>query len=148
MIDRKSAFLRRSCQPRRGTHIVELALILPVFLIFIFATLDFAQIMWAYGTVSEAARTGARYAMVHGSMASSPVGPSANDSTVQTQVQNNALALDTSSLTVTSSWPDGDNKPNHRVTVTASYDCHPIVGSLFGVSNCNVVGTTTMLITH
>ena len=37
---------------------------------------------------------------------------------------------------------------NHRVTVTASYNCNPIVGSLFGVSSCNVVGTTTMLITH
>jgi Flp pilus assembly protein TadG len=147
MIDRKSAFVRKQ-QPRRGTHIVELALILPVFLLFIFATLDFALIMWAYGTVSEASRAGARYAMVHGSMAASPVGPTANDSTVQTQVQNNALALNTANLTVTSSWPDGDNKPSHRVTVTTTYNCKPILGSLFGVSNCTVAGTTTMMITH
>src|SRR3974377_1003331 len=116
MIDLKSAFARRK-QPRRGTHIVELALILPVFLMFIFATLDFALIMWAYGTVSEASRAGARYAMVHGSMAASPVGPSANDSTVQAKVKSTALALNTSNLTVTSSWPDGDNNPGHRVTV-------------------------------
>jgi Flp pilus assembly protein TadG len=147
MIDRQSAFVRRK-QPRRGTHIVELALILPVFLMFIFATLDFAMIMWAYGTVSEASRAGARYAMVNGSMAASPVGPAANDSTIQTKVQNNALALDTSRLTVTSSWPDGDNKPGHRVTVSANYDCKPVVGSLFGVPNCKVYGTTTMMITH
>jgi Flp pilus assembly protein TadG len=146
MIDRNSAFVRR--KPRRGTHIVELALILPVFLLFIFATLDFALIMWAYGTVSEASRVGARYAMVHGSMAASPVGPSANDSTVQTKVQDNALALNTANLTVTSSWPDGDNNPSHHVVVTATYNCHPILGSFIGVPNCTVSGTTKMMITH
>jgi hypothetical protein len=33
--------------------------------------------------------------------------------------------LNVASLTVTSSWPDGDNADGHRVTVTASYPFNP-----------------------
>jgi Flp pilus assembly protein TadG len=80
---------------------MELAMVLPIVLVFILGSIDFAEAMYAYGTVSEAARTGARYAMVHGSMASSPVGPAANDATVESVVRSNALALNPSALTVT-----------------------------------------------
>jgi Flp pilus assembly protein TadG len=148
MIPAERVLLRRPARPRRGTSVTELAFVLPIFLVFLLGTIDFAQVMYAYGTVSEAARAGARYAMVHGSMASSAVGPTANDATVATVVKNNALALNTSKLTITSSWGEGSNDATCPVTVTASYQCPLSVGQLVGLSSITVTGTTTMLITH
>jgi Flp pilus assembly protein TadG len=127
---------------------VELALILPVFLVFILGIIDFAQIMYAYGTVSEAARVGARYAMVNGSRAASPVGPTANDANVASVVKQYAPALDPSRLTITSSWGSGNNQANSPVTVTVTYSCQLTVGHLVGLGNFSVQGSTTMLITH
>lgn len=139
---------KRGGRPRRGAATVELAIVLPVVLVFLLGCLDFAQVLYAYGTVSEAARCGARYAIVHGSSSSSPVGPSANDATVAGVVKNNACALDTTRLTVTSSWPDGTNDPTSRVTVTATYQCQLSVAKLVNLGTITVTGTTTMLIAH
>jgi hypothetical protein len=74
-------------QRRRGTSVTELALVLPVVLVFVLGAIDFAQVMFAYGTVSEAARAGARYAIAHGSASSLPAGPTANDANVQAVAQ-------------------------------------------------------------
>ncbi len=143
MISTKTAASKRT-----GASLVELTFILPVVLVFILGAIDFAQIMYAYGTVSEAARAGARYAIVHGSMATTPVGPAANNATVQTIVQNNALALNLSRLTVTSTWGSASNQADNPITVTAAYSCPLSVGGLIGLGPITVRGSTTMLITH
>jgi Flp pilus assembly protein TadG len=133
---------------RRGTTVTEVAIILPIVLTLVLGVIDFALVMYAYGTVSEAARVGARYAIVHGSAAASPVGPAANDATVASQVKAAAGGLDTSRLTVASSWGDAANDPNCPVTVTVTYSCPLTGGQLVGLSSVTVSGTTTMLITH
>jgi Flp pilus assembly protein TadG len=125
-----------------------MALVLPVVLLLTVGVMDFALVMYAYGTVSEAAHVGARYAIVHGSASSSAVGPTADDSTLQTHVKNAAPCLDASSLTVHSTWPDGSNDPGCHVTVTVSYPCQLSVGPLVGLNSVTVSGTSTMLITH
>jgi Flp pilus assembly protein TadG len=148
MIYAKNPTLRRTTT-RRATTVPELAMVLPIVLVFLFGTLDFAQVMYAYGTVSEAARVGARYAMVHGYNSAAPVGPTANDATVASTVQTAALALNASQLTITSSWGAGDNAAGSPVTVTASYKVYLSVAGLVGLgSSVTVSGTTTMLITH
>jgi Flp pilus assembly protein TadG len=125
-----------------------MAFVLPVILLLILATIDLAQVVYAYGTVSEASRTGARYAIVHGSMSSSPVGPTANDATVAGVVKNNARLLDTTRMTVTSTWGQGSNAATNPVTVTATYQCPLSVARMVGYSSITVTGTTTMRITH
>jgi Flp pilus assembly protein TadG len=139
---------QRAEQPRRGTYVVELAAILPFVLLLLLGIIDFALIMYSYGTVSEAARVGARYAIVHGSAAKSPVGPIANDTTVESRVRASALALAASQLTVTSSWSTGHNDPSCPVTVTATYNYHPFIGRLMGLKSVTLNGSTTMTITH
>jgi Flp pilus assembly protein TadG len=128
--------------------VTELAVVCPVVLSMLLGTLDFAQVMYAHGTVAEAARAGARYAIVHGSRSSSPVGPSANDSTVQSVVKSYALALNPSRLNVTSSWGNGNNDASSTVTVTATYTCYLSIAKLVGLSTVTVKGTTTMRITN
>jgi Flp pilus assembly protein TadG len=125
-----------------------MAFVLPVLLLLILGTIDFAQVMYAYCTVSEAARAGARYAIVHGSMAASPVGPTANDATVASVVQNYSPALNTNNLTITSSWGNGTNSATSPVTVSASYQCPLSIGGLIGLGPVTVTGTTTMTIAH
>jgi Flp pilus assembly protein TadG len=136
----------RRGRARRATTVTELAITLPVVLVLLLGVIDFSLAIYAYGTVSEAARCGARYAIVHGSLASSPVGPTANDSTVQTVVQNNAAGL--TGVQVTSSWPNGSNDAPSPVTVTATCSCPLFVGRFIGINSVTVSGTTTMLITH
>lgn len=53
--------------PRRdkGQSLVEVALALPVFLLLLMALFDFGRVIYAYNTVSEAARNGARVAIVN-----------------------------------------------------------------------------------
>ncbi len=139
---------RSVARSRRGTYVVELAAILPFTLLLLLGIIDFALIMYSYGTVSEAARAGARYAIVHGSRATSPAGPTGNDATVESVVRANALALAASQLTVTSSWSTGHNDPTCPVTVTVSYTYHPFIGRLMGLHNLTINGSTTMTITH
>src|SRR5437870_2557373 len=46
----------------RGQAAVELALILPVFVLLVLAAVDFGQVMYGYVTTSSAAQAGAEYA--------------------------------------------------------------------------------------
>jgi Flp pilus assembly protein TadG len=144
----RTTLSRRARCGRRGATTTELALVLPIILLLILGMVDFALVMYAYGTVSEAARTGARYAIVHGSAAGTPVGPTANNATVAGVVKANVPALDTSQVTVASSWGNGNNDPGSPVTVTVTYNCSLTAGKMIGCNSVTVSGTTTMLITH
>jgi Flp pilus assembly protein TadG len=125
-----------------------MAFVLPILLLFIIGTLDLSLAIYAYGTVAEAARCGARYAMVNGSTSTTPVGPTANDSTVASVVKNNARMINTNNLTVTSTWGNATNAVNNPVTVTASYPVPLSVSNLFGITTITVTASTTMTITH
>lgn len=145
----KTNAARSRSSTRHATTVLELAVVLPVILLLILGTIDFGLVMYATGAVSEAARAGARYAMVHGSMAAVPVGPAANNATVQSVVQEYAVALIPANLTVTSSWGLGSNTVGNPVTVTVNYKCPLSIGHLSGLgSTVTVQGQTTMLITH
>ena len=133
---------------RQGTSVTELALVLPVVLVFVLGAIDFAQVMFAYGTVSEAARAGARYAISHGASSSLPAGPTANDANVQAIAKYYAFGLGSSNVTVTSTWSLGTNAIGSPVNVTASYTCNLSVGRLVGLSNFSVKGSSTMMVTH
>jgi Flp pilus assembly protein TadG len=148
MIHLKTTLSRRTGRARRGAAVTELAMVLPIILVFLLGIIDFALVMYAYGTVSEASRAGARYAVVHGSRSAAPVGPTANDATVESVVRANAPALTAAHLTVTSSWGAGSNDATCPVTVTATYDCTLCVARLGGLGCLTVKGSTTMLITH
>ena len=55
----------------RGQGLVEIALVLPVFLLIVLGTIDFGRAIYIYSVMSNGAREGARYAIVHGSKAQS-----------------------------------------------------------------------------
>ena len=146
----KTNTYRRARQMRHGTTVAEVAFIVPVVLLLLLGIADCAQMIYAYDLVSEAARIGGRYAIVHGSGSSSPVGPTANDANLQSYILNYATVktLNTSQLTVTSSWPMGANDPTCPVTVTVTYNYPLIIGRLIGTPSVSLNGSTTMVITY
>ena len=49
----------------RGTTMVELAIALTVFLTAMFAVIEFGRALWVHNALTDAARRGARYAVMH-----------------------------------------------------------------------------------
>src|SRR3990170_6618281 len=61
----------------RGQALVEFALIIPVFILLMVSIFDLGHVVWANNALSNSAREGARFAIVHGGSESTPcpVGP-------------------------------------------------------------------------
>ena len=58
----------RSCKPdQRGSTLVEFAIGATVFLMAMFAVLEFGRALWVHNALADAARRGARYAVLHSS---------------------------------------------------------------------------------
>jgi Flp pilus assembly protein TadG len=100
---------RRLRLSSRGQSAVEFALVLPIFLVIVFAIVDFSMALNAKLTVTNAAREGARV-LVAG----------ANCSTVTTQAQNVASHLHPP-VSVTISPPSCTGNSGDEMAVTVSY---------------------------
>ena len=105
---------------QRGQTMTEFAMILPIFALLLFGIVQFGIAFNHYLTVTDAARVGARKAVV------SRTATNPNGQTI-TAVRNSAANLDQSKLnvTVSTSWAQGTD-----VTVSASY---PYEISLLGI---------------
>ena len=90
---------------RRGSTMVEGALVLTSFVFLLLGVMDFGRLGFAYNSVTYAAHHAARFAATNGSAS----GHAATLATIQTNVQNNVVALDTTCLTVGVTWTP--NKP-------------------------------------
>jgi Flp pilus assembly protein TadG len=115
----------------KGAAAAELALILPVLMVIVLLCVDFGRFACTYIAVTNAARTGAGYAIMHPELDSGSLA-----SGVQ-QAARNELALqpgcDPSLLTTTTVVTEEPYTAQHptimfRVTVTASYNSfQPVV---------------------
>ena len=56
--------MNRIQRPRSGQAMVEFALILPIFMVLLFALFDFGRVIFAQNTVAEAAREASRFAAI------------------------------------------------------------------------------------
>ena len=149
--------LRPENRKRRGTSLVETSLVIVVFLTVILGTLDLCLGVFRNNTLSQAARQLARQAVVHGSLSSSPWGPTAygpvaaNDSgAITTALQPYLVGMDPADVTVTVTWPDGGNAPDQgcRVQVALSTPYRPTMTFLFGNPTYTLTATSTMPIAH
>ncbi len=122
----------------RGQAVAEVALVLPVLLLVMMGILDFGRAVFAYNTLSNAARDGARVAIVDQTVTSGiPVGAQ------RAADQATGLGINPSSdVDVTYTQPDGTSCPNHslgciaEVTVRNRYRAiTPIIGNIIGPIN-------------
>jgi hypothetical protein len=91
---------------------------------FVFGLMQVSLAYYTYEWISECAREGTRYAIVHGSTCQTAGGASCTvtSSGVNTYVAGIGLPnLGGGRMTVTTTYPDGDEVPPHRVQVTVTY---------------------------
>jgi hypothetical protein len=161
----------------RGQALLEFALVLPIFLALVFMIVDFGRVVWATGSLSNAAREGARYAIVHGGTASNPcpVGPSVPGITVIPAassscpypspskqsivgaVQAYAIAGGTP-VTVAVCYGSGcsgntdaagaTNARGVPITVTVTSNVDLVTGHFIGLGNFSISGTSTMVVNY
>jgi Flp pilus assembly protein TadG len=114
----------------RGQALVEFALTLPILLTFIFGLMQICMAFYTHEYISELAREGTRYAIVHGSTcATSPGGASCTASTTASDATSVASYVQGSgwpnlgggALTPTVNYLNGDEAPGHQVQVSITY---------------------------
>lgn len=126
----------------RGHAILETALVFVPFLTLVGGIMEFSRLTLIRNSITYAATQGARYAIVRGYNAASP----ATTTSVATYVRTQSLGVSNpSAITVTTTWPDGDNKPGHRVRVQVGYNFQP-VAALALKTAIPVSATSVMLI--
>jgi Flp pilus assembly protein TadG len=135
----------------RGGSLIEFALIAFMFVIVLLSVVEMGRMVLVYTSIANAARAGARYAIVHGAdQTVSPSGPG-NPCTcpnVQTVVKNFASAglVNTALLTITVNYPSG-NTAGSPVQVTVTYPYDPLVGYFSSMLNTNLSSTSEGVIT-
>ena len=121
----------------RGQSLVEFTLIVPIFLLLVFAIVDFGMGLYSWITVTNAAREGARIGTV-----------GADKNTIIARVRDTAGNLDDGNLTVTvgncvsGCATSGD--PGETVTVQVDYNYHLItpLSNVLGTISGGTLGPT------
>ncbi len=141
---------------RRGATVVEGTIVLGVFLLFVFGALDVGLAVLRSNAVSEAARRGARCAIVHGNKASllGPLGPAtlnisaADANPIAQSVRQVLPTINPAEVQIEVQWLDGANQPDRRVRVAIAYVHQPLTFVMAGWDGMQLTADSTMLIAH
>jgi Flp pilus assembly protein TadG len=145
---------RNSFQGERGQALVEFAFTLPILLTFVFGLMEICLMFYTREYISELAREGTRYAIVHGSTcATSPNGasctasPTASDATsVAKYVQERGWPnLGGGKLNPVVTYLNGDEAPGHQVRVSITYQ-FPYSIPFIKESELSMTSSSTMTI--
>ncbi len=165
--------MRRHGRAADGQGLVEFALIFPILALLVFGLVDFGRAIFIYSAVQDAAREGARYAIVHGSLAESldkecASGPGAScdptGNNVATQSKKYSFGLDPSQLTAAACWGFGctvsadcstasnalnaSDTPLTPVTVDACYRFSTISGAFLPIGPLTLRAQATLTVNH
>jgi hypothetical protein len=155
---------RRPCRHGRAAQLraagqatVEFAIVLPTFVLIFFAILQFALTTYYGQVLNNAAREGARYAIVHGADALCPSGPmptltlnpcDPGGNRVVQVVKRYAYGLVDigPDFSVVPQWQP-DNGRGSTVTVQVAYVVRPQIG-IFNLPAYTISGNSTLVIHH
>lgn len=141
---------------RKGTTLVEAAVVLSLFLLLTFGLLDLALMTAHRHQVTAAAQQAARAASVRGTRAATlgvlgptAVGPLAADAdhALAAAARPYLPGLDPAAVTVQAEWPDGGNGWGDRVRVTVAAPHRPFLFVLFG-NQVTLQGVATLPVLH
>lgn len=142
-----------------GSTQIEFAFVAVLLVMILLGVVEMGRMVLAYTAIADAAKAGARYAMVHGvdRTGSGADGPSSASSysQIQTVAQNYAAAglLDSSSVNVSVSYPNhsgtvAGNYPGDPVQVTVSYTYTPLIGYFSSALTQTLSSTSEATITY
>lgn len=115
--------------------LVEMALVLPLFLLLLFGVIEMGRVGYSYITISNAAREGGRVATIGGS-----------DLQIESSVKNSAVNLDPMGITIIISPLEADRQSGHEVKIEVSYPVQlviPIISNV--ISNPVVVSSSIVM---
>jgi hypothetical protein len=147
----------------RGQALAEFAIAAPIFLFMLFAIIDFGRYVYYVQILNNAAREGARFAIVNGSNSFTPVGPAADDPDVEAVVRNYAVGVigNDAVFEVHSCWkrekedcwPVDDpmilasNAREGLVHVWVDYEFHAVI-PLVPIPGITITGESTLVINN
>lgn len=114
--------LKRFCKSSQGQAVVELALVLPIFLMLIFGVIEMSRIGYSFVTLNNAVRSGARIASLGGL-----------DADIRNSIATSAPLFDPSLINIEITPSDLDRRSGTSVLVQASYPVHlntPIISQV------------------
>lgn len=119
----------RRLRSQEGATLVETALSFGVLLALLFGVIEIAFALYTYDFVSEAAREGARYAIVRGSTSCTNTPSLTNCNATAAQIKTYVQSLGfpsftTSNLTVTTSWFTASASPGTSWSSCSSGTCN------------------------
>lgn len=138
----------RSSGASRAQALVEFAIVAPIFFLLLFAIIDFGRYVYYVQIINNAAREGARYAIVHGDNGIPSTGPpdDATGAEVKNTVRNYLVGVvDAGALTITPTWPQGNNLRGSLVTVQIDYLFRSVI-PLVPLPGVTVRGESTLVI--
>lgn len=117
----------------RGQTLVEFALVSVLSVLMLLSIVEISRMALVFTTTANAAREGARYAIVHGATRSGtgvdgPSGPGSNPAEVVAVIKNFASAglLTPGNLIITVAYPGASNDPGQLVAVKVIYPYDPL----------------------
>jgi Flp pilus assembly protein TadG len=151
----------------RGQALVEFALVAPMFFMLLFALIDFGRYVYYVQILNNAAREGARYAIVHGANGLPSSGPPAPGTTssdptganVKTAARNylvGVIGQTSGALTIDVCWKprngagapcSGDNGRSNPVEVTIDYQFRSVI-PIVPIPPINVEGASTLVVNN
>jgi Flp pilus assembly protein TadG len=152
--------MKRTRRNRRGATILELGIVLLAFVVLTFGMLDLGLGVFRYHILANAARQGARRAIVHGALASNGLGSwgtgtinvVATDTAVPIVggttdgIQPMLVGCNLSQTWVNVQWIDGGNAQGNRVRVTVTSPYTPFM-TLY-LKPVTLSAASTMQIAH
>ncbi len=140
----------------RAQALAEFALVAPIFFLMLFGIIDFGRYVYYVQVLNNAAREGARYAIVHGEVGVPSTGPPDDPSgaAVKSTVKNYLVGvIDGGALTITTDWRDptdsnpGNNIRGNLATVKVDYQFRSVI-PLIPIPPMNVRGESTLVINN
>jgi Flp pilus assembly protein TadG len=134
----------------RAQALAEFALVAPIFFLMLFGIIDFGRYVYYVQILNNAAREGARYAIVHGDLGVPSTGPPDDPSgaAVKSTVRNYLVGvLDGGALTINATWPAGTNLRGNLVTVQIDYQFRSVI-PLVPIPPLTVRGESTLVINN
>jgi TadE-like protein len=156
---------RSSRRHSRGQALVEFAFVAPIFFLILYGIVEFGRYVYTVQVLNNAAREGARYAIVHGSTAlpkvgPTPVGITSDDPTgeyVRTVVKRFAVGVAGTSITFpTTDCVNGEtsgpcwvpnNARGNAVTVTVRSTFQTLI-PIVPLPTITIDGASTLVINH
>jgi hypothetical protein len=127
----------------KGQSLAEFVMVLPIFLILVFAIIDFGMGFHAWITVTNSAREGARL----GSVRAPPFGSCDNDPStpadnIECRVKETADSLDQTKLSIATTGAQGTPGTSVVVKVDYDYDLITPLDNVLGLISGGAVGPT------